>query len=112
MVVDEALGDDAVGRRGGRHGGPGPGEEAEVMERVVGEAARGERGEVERVRGGGGRNGGLEGEAVQREEVVEAARAEERREDGGAGEGGRAAVGVERVAGEERRLREVGLGPR
>ena len=82
------------------------------MERVVREAASCERGEVEHVRGGGGRDGGLEGEAVQREEVVEAARAEERGEDGGAGEGGRAAVGVERVAGEERRLREVGLGAR
>nr|CAB3464624.1 unnamed protein product [Digitaria exilis] len=81
----QALDNDAVGRRGGRHRGPGPGEEAEVMERVVGEAARGERGEVEHVRGGGGRDGGLEREAVQREELLEAARAEERGEDGGAG---------------------------
>jgi hypothetical protein len=61
------------------------------------------------VRGGGGRDGGLESEAVQREEVLEAARAEERGEDGGAGEGRGAAVGVQRVAGEERRLGEVGL---
>jgi hypothetical protein len=105
VVGHQALDDDAIGRRGGRHGGARPGEEAEVMERVVREAARCERGEVEHVRGGGGRDGGLEGEAVQREEVVEAARAEERCEDGGAGEGGRAAVGVKRVAGEERRLR-------
>lgn len=87
MIRDEALDDDAVGRRGGRHGGAGAGEEAEVAERIVGEAARGERGEVEHVDGGGGRHGGLEGEAVKREEVVEAARAEERREDRGAGEG-------------------------
>nr|CAB3460884.1 unnamed protein product [Digitaria exilis] len=85
VVNHQALDNDAVGRRGGRHRGPGPGEEAEVMERVVGEAARGERGEVEHVRGGGGRDGGLEREAVQREELLEAARAEERGEDGGAG---------------------------
>lgn len=112
MVSDEALDDDAVGRRGGRHGGAGAGDEPEVVERVVDEAARNERGEVERLRGGGGRDGGLEREAVQREEVVEAARAEERGEDGGAGEGRGSAVGVERVAGEERRLGDVGLGSR
>lgn len=70
VVRHEAVDDDAVGGRGGGHGGASAGDLAEVQERGVGEAARGERGEVERVGSGGGRDGGLDGEAVEREEVV------------------------------------------
>lgn len=87
MVRNEAPDDDAVSRWGGGHGGSRAGDVAEVEERGVGEASRGECGEVERVGGGGGWDGGLEREPVEREEVLEAARAEERGEDGDAGEG-------------------------
>lgn len=47
-----------------------------MVERGIGEVVRDEGGEVERVGGGGGRDGGLEGEPVEREEVVKVARAE------------------------------------
>jgi hypothetical protein len=77
-----------VCHRGGRHGGSRAGDEAEVVDRVIEEVVRGERRDVENVRGGGAQDGGLEGEAVQHEEAVETARAEQRHKDDDAGERG------------------------
>lgn len=57
----------------------------------------------------GGGDGGLGDEAVEGEKVGVTRLAEKRVEDGVAGEGGGAAVGVDGVAGEERGLVEVVL---
>jgi len=80
-----------------------------VLERDVGAAAVAVGLEEEVVGGDGGRDGGLRDEAVKGEEVGVAGLAEQRGEDGVAGEDGGAAVGVDGVAREERRLVEVVL---
>ena len=80
-----------------------------MLERGVGAAAVAVRLEEEIVGGDGGRDGGLGDEPVEREEVGVARLAEQRGEDGVAGEDGGAAVGVDGVAREERRLVEVVL---
>jgi len=80
-----------------------------VLERDVGAAAVAVGLEEEVVGGDGGRDGGLRDEAVEGEEVGVAGLAEQRGEDGVAGEDGGAAVGVDGVAREERRLVEVVL---
>lgn len=80
-----------------------------MLERGFGAAAVAVGLDEEVVGGDGGRDGGLGDEAVEGQEVGVARLAEERGEDGVAGEDGGAAVGVDGVAGEERGLVEVVL---
>lgn len=80
-----------------------------MLERGVGAAAVAVGLEEEVVGGDGGRDGGLRDEAVEREEVGVARLAEQRGEDGVAGEHRGPAVGVDGVAGEQRGLVEVVL---
>lgn len=80
-----------------------------MLEREVGAAAVAVGLEEEVVGGDGGRDGCLRDESVEREQVGVARLAEQRGEDGVAGEDGGAAVGVDGVAREQRRLAEVVL---
>lgn len=80
-----------------------------MLERGVGAAAVAVGLEEEVVGGDGGRDGGLRDEAVEREEIGVARLAEQRGEDGVAGEHRGPAVGVDGVAGEQRGLVEVVL---